>query len=142
MLMTEIKKRFTELVNAYRDDEQILTLIEANMNAIGAYVNEVYNFETHLPIWRALNVPDENIQKRDDGRRQMHNKAIDATRQLVEFAKDASIAPIYDGSLEDRHEIANFCEKVVLTFFAGRNKFKAQNIDNYEQIAHEPVKYY
>lgn len=142
MLMTEIKKRFTELVIAYHDDEQILTLIESNMNAIGVYVNEVYIFEYSMPIWNSLNVPDEKIRKKDDVRRQMHNKAIEATMQLVGFAKDANVAPIYDGSLEDRHEIANFCEKVVLTFFAGRNKFKPQNIDKYEQIAQEPVKYF
>ena len=145
MLMAEIKKRFVELVNAYRHDEQVLTLIEADMNAIGDYVKEVYVREYSATMDMVLlsgEKYNEVATKKENRRRDLHNKAIEATTQLVECCTRANIKPIYDGDLENRHEVGYFCEKTVISFFAGRDKFKPQNIENYEQIAQEPVRYY
>ena len=142
MLMAEIKKRFLTLVDAYKTDAQVLAIIKADMDTIGLYVNEIVMFEYSMPIWNALNVPNERIATADNKRREMHNKAIVAVTQLVEFADNANIKPIYEDSLEDRHQIAQACEKIVITFFAGRDKFKKQDIEHYEQLAHEPVRYY
>ena len=47
-----IKEKFLNLVNACKNDRDMLDIIESDMRALGEYVYAVHIMETSLPIIR------------------------------------------------------------------------------------------
>lgn len=120
--MSKMEERFKKLVEAWSDDEDALVYIEKDMNAFANYVQAVYTMETKLVLAQSLY--NHDIEKLsqirynlDSQRRNCHELAISAIKQLCIFANVKNVEPLYNGNLEDRYEIADFCRKVVLHFF-------------------------
>lgn len=120
--MSRLEDNFLNLVNAWKDDEDVIGYIEKDMNAFANYVHAVYTMETKISMASVLYNHDvekyANIRcTLDTQRRNCHEIAITAIKQLCRFANVKNIEPLYNGNLEDRYEIADFCRKIVLHFF-------------------------
>lgn len=49
-----IKEKFLNLVNACKNDSEMLEIIESDMKALGEYVYAVHMMETSIPIIHGL----------------------------------------------------------------------------------------
>ena len=120
--MSKLEKKFLDLVNVWKNDECALEYIEKDMNSFANYVQAVYTMEMKITMASTLYNHDAekyaNIRYTLDlQRHNCHEIAITAINQLCRFARMKNVDPLYDGDLEDRYEIANFCRKIVLHFF-------------------------
>lgn len=74
-----IKEKFLNLVNACKNDRDMLDIIESDMRALGEYVYAVHMMETALPIIRINYEGQElrdRIEKLDHNRKAHHERAI------------------------------------------------------------------
>ena len=127
-----IRTRFEALTKAFADDVEMLSYISDNMNRIVGYVKACVIMEYQMPIIHARydgDVVREKIMDLDMTRRIKHDAAIAATSQLTRWAKMVNVEPVFDGDLEDRYAIADFCLEVVKSFFES-----SQNIDDHHKF--------
>lgn len=85
-----IKEKFLNLVNACKNDRDMLDIIESDMRALGDYVYTVHMMETALPITRINYEGQElrdRIEKLDHNRRAHHERAIIGVKRLNRFAE-------------------------------------------------------
>lgn len=122
-----IKEKFLNLVNACKNDRDMLDIIESDMRALGEYVYAVHMMETALPIIRINYEGQElrdRIEKLDHNRRAHHERAIIGVKRLNRFAEMEGVEKIFAGDVEDRYAIADFCRDVTVEMFddhTGRN---------------------
>lgn len=132
--MRKIKDAFMELVQAAKNDEDDLALIERNMNAIVSYVNRVFMMEYSMPIYK-IKYEGRDLQEKimdlDKARRIAHEAAISAVSKMNRLAVIYKTSIFYDGDIEDRYAVGDFCENVVSEFFAGRDKAQPESLTNY-----------
>lgn len=117
------KENFLALVEAYSDDDMVLDMIASNMNNLGNYVDSVYSMEYRIPILRArLDAVDfqDAVMDLDRGRRNAHEAAISSVKILNRVAGKAGLPPLYDGDVENRYQVADFCMEVVKELFDDR----------------------
>jgi len=135
-----IKKVFLELIEANKDDNDMLDIIADMMNSFSNYVASVYKMETLIPIIRFKYEGDDQqdrIMKLDTARKFAHENAINACNILNRMVKAAGIEePFYDGNIKDRYEVADFCIEVTKEFFNdGVEAARAHNIKEYVDAA-------
>ncbi len=122
-----IKEKFLNLVNACKNDRDMLDIIESDMRALGDYVYTVHMMETALPITRINYEGQElrdRIEKLDHNRRAHHERAIIGVKRLNRFAEMEGVENMFTGDVEDRFAIADFCRDVTVEMFddrTGRN---------------------
>lgn len=117
-----LKKNFIALVSAWKDNQDVLSMIERNMGLLLNYVCAVYNMEIQLPI---LNMRLEGedfrdaVQDLDRRRRHAHDAAISGTAALCRMAAAKNVAPMFDGIFDaesrnfDRNIVGDFCMAAV-----------------------------
>lgn len=118
--MKNLKQSYAALIEAYKEDADILEFITDNMSRMENYVNAVYMQEVMIPQILVLYDGEEQrdrLQTLDNTRRIKHDAAVAAVAQLNRLAQQSGIEPMFDGDAEDRYQIANFCIQVVSTFF-------------------------
>lgn len=118
-----VTKKFTTLVEAARDDEDALEMIERSMNSFVLYVQAVYAMEVKIPILRFrcdATELGEAIMELDRSRRNAHEGAIASVKILNRICKMFDVAPLFEGNTEDRLAIAEFCSETVAAFFRER----------------------
>ena len=120
--MKNLENCLVELVREWNDDVDALEYIEKDMNSFATYVQSVYTMETRMVMAQAHYSHDvEKIAEirynLDNQRRNAHELAITSIKRLCRFATIKGVEPLYDGDLEDRYEIADFCRRIVLHFF-------------------------
>ena len=85
-----IKEKFLNLVNACKNDSEMLEIIESDMKALGEYVYAVHMMETSIPIIH-INYEGEElrdrVEKLDRNRRDHHDRAIMGVKRLNRFAE-------------------------------------------------------
>ena len=124
---TLIKEKCLNLVNACKNDRDMLDIIESDMRALGEYVYAVHMMETALPIIRINYEGQElrdRIEKLDHNRRAHHERAIIGVKRLNRFAEMEGVEKIFTGDVKDRYAIADFCRDVTVEMFddrTGRN---------------------
>lgn len=122
-----IKEKFLNLVNACKNDRDMLDIIESDMRALGEYVYAVHMMETALPIIRINYEGQElrdRIEKLDHNRRAHHERAIVGVKRLNRFAEMEGVEKIFSGDINDRYAIADFCMDATVEMFddrTGRN---------------------
>ena len=102
-----IKEKFLNLVNACKNDRDMLDIIESDMRALGDYVYAVHMMETALPITRINYEGQElrdRIEKLDHNRRAHHERAIIGVKRLNRFAEMEGVEKIFTGDVEDRKQ--------------------------------------
>ena len=85
-----IKEKFLNLVDACKNDRDMLDIIESDMRALGEYVYAVHMMETSLPIIRINYEGQElrdRVEKLDHNRREHHERAIMGVKRLNRFAE-------------------------------------------------------
>lgn len=119
------KERFINLVKATEKDEDMLSVIEDQMNNLASYVNAVYAMEVQIQTLRFRLEGEEYrdaVTALDKRRRNAHEAAIAGCSILNRMAKMVNAEDMYDGDLDDRYAVADFCIKVVDELFHGRTK--------------------
>ena len=104
-----IKEKFLNLVNACKNDRDMLDIIESDMRALGEYVYSVHMMETSLPIIRVNYEGQElrdRVEKLDHNRREHHERAIMGVKRLNRFAEMEGVEKIFTGDVNDRYAIA------------------------------------
>lgn len=128
-----IKDKFLKLVDAYKDDKDMLEFISDATGRFPKYVEVVVNMEYRIPILRHRLEPEayrNAVMNLDNNRRMAHDTAIGACRQLNRMSKAAGLEPFYLGDEDSREEVAAFACQVTNEFFAhGTNKNR--NLDSY-----------
>lgn len=117
-----IKEKFLNLVDACKNDRDMLDIIESDMRALGEYVYAVHMMETALPIIR-INYEGQELRL-DHNRRAHHERAIIGVKRLNRSAEMEGVEKIFTGDVEDRYAIADFCRDVTVEMFddrTGRN---------------------
>ena len=62
----------------------------------------------------------EDLEKCDQDRHNAHERAIMGVKRLNRFAAMKGLSPIYEGDINNRYEIADFCSEVVNEYFDTR----------------------
>lgn len=125
------REKFIALVKAANKNADVLTVIEDQMNNLGSYVSTVYAMEVQMQTLRFRLDGEEYrdaITTLDSRRRSAHEAAIAGCSVLNRVAGMLGAAPLYAGSLEDRHEVADFCISIVDELFHGRENCSVQEL--------------
>lgn len=128
-----IKDKFLKLIDAYKDDKDLLEFIDDSISKFPKYVDSVVTMEYRIPILR-LRLEGQKyrdaVMNLDENRRMIHNTAMDACKQLNRISEMADLEPFFTGNPDSRQEVADFACEITNEFFAsGTNK--EQNIHDY-----------
>ena len=118
-----IKEKFLNLVDACKNDRDMLDIIESDMRALGEYVYAVHMMETSLPIIRINYEGQElrdRVEKLDHNRREHHERAIMGVKRLNRFAEMEGVEKIFTVDVNDRYTIADFCRDTAIEMFDDR----------------------
>lgn len=118
-----IINKFLALVQEYKNNEDVLDIIEHGMNNFMLYVQSVYTMEVRLPIIKFTKEGQDLIDaiaQLDTYRRHAHEAAIASCNVIGRIAKAADMDPLFDGDSNDRLAVADFCMQTVDEFFAER----------------------
>lgn len=121
------KEKYTALVNsAHKDDdpEFILESIKMAMKSFCDYVDVVYNMETRIKIAATRYEGSdyrEFVMNLDRGRRIAHENAIGQLSMLNRLCKMLEVEPLFDGDLNDRYQVADFCMAITKELFDKRS---------------------
>jgi hypothetical protein len=124
--MEKIKERINKLIEAIKEDPDMLALIQEMVDSCANYVDTVVNMENAITIARfKIDDPSEyraHVQRLDQSRRIAHNVLISNVRIVDRLCKVNKVEPVYGGHDEDRLAIAEFAKQVVDEFFEERKK--------------------
>lgn len=138
-----IKEKFLNLVNACKNDRDMLDIIESDMRALGEYVYAVYMMETALPIIH-INYEGQELRDRaeklDHNRRAHHERAIMGVKRLNRFAEMEGIEKIFSGDINDRYAIADFCMDATVEMFDDRTGRNLSMVHPKQTVDDEPEK--
>lgn len=121
------RERVQALMEANRDDSEMLDFVEERVNSFRDYVGYVNFMETRI---QRLNVEGltgqewrDAVQSLDEHRRMKHEVAISAVNQLNRLSISCGLEPFYDGPVDDEHrnEIGDLCQDVMNEYFKGRH---------------------
>ncbi len=85
------------------------------------YVKAVYMLEVSVQLISARTFDAreaaEEVAEQDRKRRVMHEAAIAAVSSCNRMAERFGVQPVFDGNIEDRYEVADFCGDFVVEIF-------------------------
>lgn len=118
-----MKEKYLELINACKDDEELLSFIEDAAANFEGYVRMVYLTETQRAVRKKTLAGEDlrnELSRLDLIRHNAHEAAIGSVRQLNRLAKANNIQALFEGDETNRHEIADFCMQFVKEVFDSR----------------------
>ena len=117
-----IKEKYQALVHACSNDD-MLDIIINDMKSLEHYVNAVYNMEITIPLvlarYEGQDVRDR-VEELDKNRNIAHERAILAVKRLNRFSGILGTSALFDGDVDDRYQVADFCFYVVSEVFQNR----------------------
>lgn len=124
------KELFVNLADAAakaENGEKITGMIELNMEALVDYVKSVYMLEVSLTVARVRLGEDsrefaEHVAELDRKRRVCHEAAIASVSALNRMCDFFKVARVFDGDIDNRYEVADFCGNMVDEVFKSREK--------------------
>ena len=117
----DIAKKYEALINACKNDTELLDFIAERLAKMPEYVNKrvqhiIYSY-THSG--RVLN--DDNVLNKlcelDRLRTNAHETAICACQQLNRISQSMNLPLFFEGDLNDREQVACFASEVTIIFF-------------------------
>ena len=102
-----------------------ITFVKRGLSALHEYVKSVDEGETRIKIAYARYEGEELreiVSAADSARRIAHEAAISHTAVLNRMAESNGIAPLFNGDLDDRLQVADFCLDVTVELFQRRTK--------------------
>lgn len=106
------KEKINKLIESWKDDKEVLDIIQADVLALGEYTQAVYYYEGE-------EVRDA-LGKNDQSRHDAHERAIMGVKRLNRFASMKGLEPIFEGDIDNRYEVADFCCATVKEYFDNR----------------------
>ena len=131
------KEKFVALADAVgkkpENAEKVTSMIELNMEHLVDYVKAVYMMEVTMQLQRARLGEDsreyaEKLAELDHKRRSHHECAIAAVSVVNRMCGIYGVESIFDGNLDDRYEVADFCGNLVDEIFGSRDKIVAKDV--------------
>ena len=118
-----VKEKINRLIKECKDDADMLDIIQSDVLALGEYVTEVCSMEFSSILIREREEGEklrEDLEKCDQERHNAHERAIMGVKRLNRFAAMKGLSPIYEGDINNRYEIADFCSEVMNEYFDTR----------------------
>lgn len=121
------KESIKAIMEANKEDPELLDFVEERVNTFVEYVAHVTFEETRIQRLTIEGVDGEEwrdqVQKLDERRRDKHENAMNAAKQLNRLAAASGLEPFYDAPIdhEHRNEVGDMCQAVVNEYFEGRN---------------------
>ena len=118
-----VKEKINRLIKECKDDFDMLDIIQSDVLALGEYVTEVCSMEFPSILIREREEGAklrEDLEKCDQDRHNAHERAIMGVKRLNRFAAMKGLPLIYEGDINNRYEIADFCSEVVNEYFDTR----------------------
>ena len=127
-----LKEKINNLLNAVKDDLDAAEFIDSSLNRFRDYVNSVVTMEYRMGIATAVKEGEELreiIQTLDRSRHIAHESAISACSQLNRLSERVGLPPFFDGDINDRYQVADFCKDFVdEMWFNGRYREKGKDL--------------
>lgn len=123
--MSTINERKQKLIEAYKDDKDILDTINDTLDSYGEYIKVINDMENSIAVARFTLEPDEyrrRIESLDRRRRIEHNCIISGTKLLNRLAKEVDLELFFEGDVTNRLEVAEFAMMMVRETFDNRKK--------------------
>ena len=117
------KEKINKLIESWKDDKEVLDIIQADVLALGEYTQAVYYMEFSVAIIKAKYEGEEvrdALGKNDQSRHDAHERAIMGVKRLNRFALMKGLEPIFEGDIDNRYEVADFCCATVKEYFDNR----------------------
>lgn len=116
-----LANKFQNLINAYKDDSEMLEFIVDRLCKMPEYVNKrvqhiIYDQAHSIGASRDENVINK-ICELDKSRSAAHDTAICACEQLNRACDSVNIPHIFEGDINKREDVANFAAEITITFF-------------------------
>lgn len=113
--------------------EKITGMIENNMETLVDYVKSVYMMEVSLTLSRVRLGDDsrefaERVAELDRKRRICHEAAIASVSALNRMCDFFKVARVFEGDIDNRYEVADFCGNMVDEIFKSRDKAVAKDV--------------
>lgn len=123
-------KNLKTLCNTYKEDADIMELIQDSLISFLDYQNAIYKMEIYTQIYNSQNLETKNYQNMllefDKARSLAHNNLISKINILNRLCKESKIAPVYDGIVSEnrpyRIKIADAILEFVNTTVKERKK--------------------
>lgn len=129
------KEKIRAIMEANKDDPEILDFTESRVNSFVDYVQYVTFMDIRVQRMQAEGIRFEEwrdkVADMDSHRRSKHEVAISAVNQLNRLAAASGLPLFYEGIIDDahRHEIGDMCQAVVDEYFEGRDA-RLLSVDN------------
>lgn len=121
------KESIRSIMEANRDDVEMLDFVESRVNSFVDYVGHVSFMETRMQRLQIQGVRGEEWRdaaaRLDERRRDKHETAMSAVNQLNRLCTASGLPLFYTGPVdhEHRNEIGDLCQAVVNEYFEGRH---------------------
>lgn len=120
-----IKDRLEELKVALRDDHGGLFLLEDLVELCASYVETVVKMESSITTMRFRLEGDayrEYVRTWDTRRKLLHNSVTASFSSVDRMARGMGMAPLVEGSIEDRYYMGQLAKEVVDGYYEDRRK--------------------
>ena len=108
-----------------KDQEMMLDIVHGFGKNCIAYIEGIANIENVLNIGRFRLEPKDyrdEVRRLNERRSILHNVIKGDCTILNRFCQSYDIENIYDGNLEDHHEVAEFAKKYIYELWKDRQK--------------------
>ncbi|SDF52419.1 Protein of unknown function [Thermoanaerobacter thermohydrosulfuricus] len=122
-MFRELSLKINDSDNPYKKDD--LEIVEEYPNKCSYYIEKVVSMESAILIARFRMEPEDYrnyIMELDRSRKIAHDALIAETKILNKICQIYGYPEIYNGSFENRNEIAEFAKKIVDEFFEKRQR--------------------
>ena len=114
MLSKFNKTSYSNLISVLTEKEE--SLFKMMCEGFSSYVKTVTDMENAISVDR-FRMEGEDfrdfVMSLDSSRRAAHESAIDGVKIVNRLAERHSISPIFEGDINDRQDVAAFCEEYV-----------------------------
>ena len=121
------KESIQGIMEANKDDADIMEFIESRVNTFTEYVGHVSFMETRIQRLKIQGVGGDEwrdaIESLDTRRREKHNMAMAAAQQLNRLCQSSGLPLFYDKPIDHEHRnaVGDLCQTVVDEYFEGRH---------------------
>lgn len=104
----------TKLIDIYKDDEKILSVIERAISTFEEYHQSIFKMEVWMKVFsKSISGSEyqDNVTRLDKSRTTNHNSVLGNVNLLNRLAEKNNLPPVYDGIVSQerpyRREVAN-----------------------------------
>ena len=119
------REKIISIAELYKDDPDVIELVNDTMDACGVYVELVNRHESAVIIARYRMEPREyreHVADLDNRRHTAHENLISQIKMLNRICAGKGLEPFYPGDTGDRYSIADYAKGIVDEIFRDRQR--------------------